>query len=176
LRAADDEILVADRVDFFRLEPVAAAEDAEHREVAGPVAAEQEIRADPHLADVQPVDQHVADEGFRIPVRQLGREADDRRALHAGVGNRFELLRRRHQERRRLVRADDARRVRVEGHHHRRRSALAGDTADPLEDLAMPAMDAVEVAQRQHRLPPVRRPRVFRKMDDVHQMVKTRPS
>ena len=110
----------------------------------------------------------VLDERFRIPARQLRREAHDRRALHAGRGDRLELLRLGHQQRRRLVGPDDARRMRIERHDDGRGAALAGDAAHAIEDLAMAAVHAVEVAEREHRLHPARRARVVGKVDDVH--------
>ena len=70
-RAADDEVLVADRVDLLGAEAVARAEAAQHGEGAGAIVAEQEVGADPHLDDVQPLDQHGAHERLGIPVRQL---------------------------------------------------------------------------------------------------------
>ena len=45
--AADDEILVADRVDFLGAKAVARAERAKYAEGAGPIVTEQEIRARP---------------------------------------------------------------------------------------------------------------------------------
>jgi hypothetical protein len=30
------------------------------------------------------------------------------------------------------------------------------------------AVEAVEIAEREHRIPPARRPRIIRKVDDVH--------
>ena len=166
--AADDEVLVAHRIDLFGLERVAGAELPQQRKVPGAVVAEEKIGADPHLRHVQPVGQHDADERLGIPARQLGREAHDRRAVHAGGGQRLELLRLRHQQRRRLVRPHDARRMRIEGHDHRGGAVLAGDAADSLEDLAVAAMDAVEIPQRKNRVFPARRAWIFRKVDDVH--------
>ena len=84
-RAADDELLVAHRVDLLGAEAVARAERSQQREVARALAAEEEVRADPDLGHVQPVDEHRAHERLRIPLRQLVREADDGRALDAGV-------------------------------------------------------------------------------------------
>src|SRR5579862_9494622 len=57
-RAADDEVLVANGIDLLRLESVARAKRAQHREVARAIVAEEEIRADPHLRHAQPVDEH----------------------------------------------------------------------------------------------------------------------
>ncbi len=80
----------------------------------------------------------------------------------------FQLLRLRHQERRRLVGTDDAWRMRVEGHHHGGDAAFAGDAAEAIEDLAVAAVQPVEISERQHRIPPSRRPRIVRKVNDVH--------
>ena len=82
-RAADDELAVADGVDLLGAKPVSRAERAQQREVAGAVAPEEEIRADPHLRDVQPLDEHRAHERLRVPLRQLVREPHDRRAVDA---------------------------------------------------------------------------------------------
>ena len=76
-----------------------------------------------------------------------------------GPMQRLEPLRLRHQQRRRLVRPDDARRMRVEGHRHRRAAMLGGAALHALDDLEMPAVQAVEVAERQHRMHQPRRPR-----------------
>jgi hypothetical protein len=130
--------------------------------------AEQEIRADPHLRHVQPFDQHSPHERLGIPLRQLMREAHDRRALHAGLLESLELLRLGHDERRRLVRSHDPRRMRVERHDDGRCAAFAGDTPQPLEDLAVASMHPVEIAQREHRLRPLLRPRIVWKMNDFH--------
>jgi hypothetical protein len=46
--------------------------------------------------------------------------------------------------------------------------ALAGDAAQTIEDLAVSAVQAVEIAEREHRIPPARRPRIVRKVNDVH--------
>jgi hypothetical protein len=54
--------------------------------------AEQEVRADPDFHHVQPVHEHVAQKRLRIPFRKLEREANHRDALHAGPGQRFDLL------------------------------------------------------------------------------------
>jgi hypothetical protein len=88
--------------------------------------------------------------------------------VHPGRRERFQLLRGRHHEQRRLVRPHDARRMRIEGHDDGGGPVFAGNAADPIEDFAVAAVYPVEVAERQDRLHPVRRPGVVRKMDDVH--------
>ena len=84
-RAADDELLVAHRVDLLGAEPVPRTERPQQREVAGPVAAEQEVRADPDLGHVQPFDEHRPHERLGVPLRQLVREPHDGHALDAGA-------------------------------------------------------------------------------------------
>ena len=81
---------------------------------------------------------------------------------------RLELLLERHQQRRRLVGPDDARRVGIEGQDERRAAALGGDAADALDDLGVTAVQAVEVAERQHGLVPARRARIIGKPGDFH--------
>ena len=177
-RAADDEVLVADRIDFLGAESVARAQAAQQREVAGAIVAEQKIRAHPHLRDVQPLDEHRAHERFRIPSRQLRCESDDGDAVHAAARQGLELLLVRHQQRRRLVGTDDLRRMRIERHRHRRRAALFGAPAHALDDFQVTAVHAVEIAEREHRLMPPRRPWIVRIVNDLHQrsISKVRPS
>ncbi len=166
--AADHEVLVPDRIDLLGLEAVAGAERPQQREVAGAVVAEEEIGADPYLRDVQPVDQRRPDERFRIPPRQIGGEAHDGRPLEAGLRERAELLLDRHQQRRRLVGTDHPRRMRIERHHHRGRAVLIGDAPHAIEDLAMAAVQPVEVPQREHRALPPRGARIVGIVDDLH--------
>src|SRR6185436_7945095 len=70
-RAADNELAVPDGIDLLRSEPVPRAQRAQQREVAGPVAPEEEVGADPHFCHMQPLDQHRAHERLGIPLRQL---------------------------------------------------------------------------------------------------------
>jgi hypothetical protein len=101
------------------------------------------------------------------------READDRHALHAGAAERLDPLLGRHQQRGRLVGTDHARRVWVEGHRGRRAATLARAAAHAVDDLRVAAVQAVEVAQREHGIVPAGR-RVFRIMGDHRSSV--RPS
>ena len=138
--------------------------------------AEQKVRAYPDFGDPQPVHENRPHEHFRVPARQLTGEADDGRALETGLLERIQFLRLRHQQRRRLVWPDHARRMGVEGHHHCRRAVLVADPADTVENLAVAAMQAVEIAQRQHRPHPVPRPWIVGKMNDVHRHTENRES
>ena len=83
---------------------------------------------------------------------------------------RLEPLRLGHQQRRRLVGPHDARRMRIEGHRHRRAAMLGGAALDALDDLEVPAVQAVEVAERQHRMHQPRRPGVVREVDGLHSL------
>jgi hypothetical protein len=47
---------------------------------------------------------------------------------------------------------------------------LAGAPPNALEDFPMAAMDAIEVAERQNGLNPMRGARIVREVDDVHEV------
>ena len=166
-RAADDEVLVTDRVDLLGAEPVPGAEAAKNAERTRSLVPEQEVGADPDLSDVEPLDQHGPDECLGIPQRQLAREPDDRDSLHASAPERLELLRSRHEQRWRLVGPQHARRMRIERHRGGRAGTFAGAAPHAIDDLHVPAMQTVEVAQRNDGLMPAER-RVFREMGDRH--------
>ena len=85
--------------------------------------------------------------------------------MHADPSDLVELLLGCHQQARRLVGTNHARRVGLKGHHDRRGAALDSDALEPLEDLAMAAMHAVEVAEGQNGLDPALRPLVVGKVD-----------
>jgi hypothetical protein len=104
----------------------------------------------------------------RYVLHDFRREANDGRSAHPRPREPLELLRLRHQQRGCLRRAHNARGVRVEGQHDRRHRALGRDAGHPLQDLHVPAMQAVEIAQRQHGAPPARRTRIVGKVNDVH--------
>jgi hypothetical protein len=167
-RAGDDELLVPDRVDLLSLESVAHAERAKQREVPGSIAPEQEVRAHPHFDRVHPVDKRFLDERFGIPPRELVREPHHHHAVHARTLQRLQPLRRRHQERRSLVRTDNARRMWIECHRHRRPAALPGPPTHAVDDLHVPAVQPVEVTEGQHGLRPARARRI-RKENYIHE-------
>ena len=177
-RAADDEVLVADRIDFLRAESVPRAQAAEQREVARTIVPEQKICAHPDFGDMQPLDEHRAYERLRIPLSQLRCESDDGHTVHAAASQRLELLLLRHQQRRRLVGADDLRRMRIERHRHRRGSTLFGPAPYALDDFQVTPMHAVEITEGEYRLMPPRRPWIIRIVNDLHQrsISKVRPS
>ena len=84
------------------------------------------------------------------------------------LAERVDPLLLRHQQRRRLVGADDLRRVRIEGHRHGDAAVLDGAALHALDDLEMSAVQAVEVAEREHGMHEPRRPRIVGKMQDLH--------
>ena len=168
--AAHDKILVAYRVDLVSPETVVLAERAQHREVPAAAVAEEKVRSNPHLRDPQPVHQHRPDERFRVPFRQLAREPHDCHAADARAMKRLEPLRFGHEQLRCLVRPQDARRMRIEGHRHRRAAMLGSTTPDALDDLEVTAMQAVEIAERQNRMHQPRRPGVVREVDGLHSL------
>ena len=93
-RARHHELLVAHRVDLLDPEAVLLAQGAQHREVAGPVAAEQEVGADPHLGDAQPVDQHRASRSVSGDhCDSSGVKRTTAAPVHAGPVERAQLLR-----------------------------------------------------------------------------------
>ena len=157
-RAADDEVLVADGIDLLGAEPVARTEAAQHRERPGTFVAEEEIGSDPDFRHVQPLDQDRAHKRFGVPSGELAGEPDDGDALHAGPRQRLDLLIGGHEERRRLVGPKHPRRVGLEGHRGGRARPLTGTAPDAVDDLHVPAVQPVEVAEREHGLlPPWRR-------------------
>jgi hypothetical protein len=95
-------------------------------------------------------------------------KAHDRASLDPGFSQRLEFLIQRHQEGRRLVRAHDARGMRVESQHERRPAPFGGHAPDALDDFAVTAMEAVEITKRQHRLMPARRTRIVWEPSYLH--------
>ena len=163
-RAADDEVLVADRIDLLGPEPVARAERCAAR-VKVPARSWPNRKLAP--TQTSTTCSHST-RTVRTNVSGSHREsssgeADDRDALHARAREGLDLLIRRHQERRRLVGPQHARRMRVEGHRRGRAGALPGPPADAVDDLHVSAVQPVEVAEREHRIVPARR-RVVGKM------------
>ena len=122
--AADDEVLVAHRIDLIGPEPVSLPQRAQQAEVAAAAVTEQKVRADPHFRDAQPLREHRAHERLGVPLRQLVGEPHHRHARDPGPVQRLEPLRLGHQQRRRLVGPHDPRRMRIERHRHRRAAVL----------------------------------------------------
>ena len=83
---------------------------------------------------------------------------------------RLEALRLGHQQRGRLVRPDDARGMRVEGHRHRRAAVFGGAAFHAIDDLLMSAVQAVEVAEGQDRVDEPRGPGVVGEVNGLHSL------
>ena len=136
------------------------------REGAGAFVAEQEIRPDPDFDDVQPLDEHGAGRTSPDPTATapwVKRTTATPCMPDAASASSFCSL---------VISSggalsgrSDARRVRLEGHRRRRAAALAGAAPDAVDDLHVPAVQPVEVAQRQHRIVPARR-RIIGKVGD----------
>ena len=77
-------------------------------------------------------------------------------ASRPGALERLELLIERHQQRRRLVGPQHARRMRIEDHRHRRAVPLAGLPAHLVDELLVAAVQPVEIAERDDRMRPLR--------------------
>ena len=172
--AADDKFLVADRIDLFGAKAIPLSQHPQRREVPAALVSEEEIGADPDFRHVQPFDQHRAHERVRIPARQLAGEANHGDAVDPRLAERGNPLIFCHQERRRLVGAYHLRRMRIERHRHGDAAMLDGAALHALDDLEVSAVQAVEVAERQHRMHEPGRPRIVGKMQDLHQAT-TRP-
>ena len=167
-RAADDEVLVADRVDLLGAEAVARAERcaAPRRCRRGRGRTGSSRRPRPRRrAAIRPA---------RCARTSRDPSCDSSRVKRTTAtpcmparAERLELLLRRHQQRRRLVGAEDARRMRIEGHRGGRAAALARAPPHAVDDLHVPAVQAVEVPEREHRVGPARR-RVVGEVGDVH--------
>ena len=63
--------------------------------------------------------------------------------------------------------------MRIERHDDGCRGTLAGDAAHAIEDLAMTAVQPVEIAEGEHGLRPAWRTQVVGKVNDVHLKVET---
>ena len=167
-RAADDEIVVAHRIDLLDAEAVARPSERSSEKLPERSRPNRKLPPTHTSAGVQPArrarrgrtcsgshrDSSCVKRTKATPSMPALRSASTR----CGVG---------HQQRRRLVGPDDARRVRIEGHHDRRRALLAGLAADALDDLLVAAVQAVEVAERDDRPAPVRRARIVGIEDHV---------
>src|SRR5207245_3835800 len=91
-------------------------------------------------------DEEAARELLRRAAGELAVEAQHDEQLDAGGLDEPLLLLGGGEQRRRLARAQQLQRVRVEGDEGRRQAELAGPRDDAVEDGALPAVDAVEVA------------------------------
>jgi hypothetical protein len=125
---------------------------AQRRQVAGAGRAETEVVSDQHPAHVEARDEHVVDEGRGRERRQPCVEARDERDRDAERAKELELLSQLGQAGRRAVALEELARVRVEREHRRRQPQVVGGLDEPRQHGLVPAVHAVEIADRQrHR-------------------------
>ena len=79
------------------------------------------------------------------------RERNDRHEVDSGRREKPDLLLPGEQRRRRLARRQNGEGMRLEGHQHRRQTEGAGAGHDTVENRALPAVNAVVVADGDHR-------------------------
>ena len=113
--------------------------------------AEDEIVADHDMGDLEPLAQHLDDEGLGALARQLAVEMQHEEMVEA---DRLELAhldaKGRQAEGRRVGREEFAR-VRLEGHHRVAGPELAGMARRGGDHRVVATMDAVEIADRDYR-------------------------
>ena len=109
-----------------------------------------EVEAGHGVADAELAVEDAGHELLRALAGEVAREGllDD--GVEAELGEQARLHRRRRQEEQRHVRAEDGARMRLEGQHQRRHAAPVGFLARALEHRLVAAMDAVEIADRDH--------------------------
>jgi hypothetical protein len=110
---------------------------------------EQEVGAT-QTRDVEPLTSTVRTNVWD-PEPQLAREPDDRDSLHARAPERLEPLRSRHEQWWRLVGPQHPRGCGSSVIRGGRAGTFAGAAPHAIDDLHVPAMQTVEVAQRTRR-------------------------
>ncbi len=129
---------------------VLLAEGGERRGVARPLVAEAKVEADHDVADAEPAREHVVDEALGRFGHQMPIERQDVQVIDPEPGQEARLDPQRGQSRRRLLRRQDLARMRLEGDHAERRAEVAGPRPRGLDQGAVAAVHAVEIADRDH--------------------------
>ena len=93
--------------------------------------------------------EHVVDERLRCERREPAVEARDDRARDAERREMLELRAERREPRRRRAAREELARMRIEREHRRRQREILRGFDEPGEHRLVPAMDAVEIADRQ---------------------------
>ena len=137
----------------FDSESMRGTGSLQQREIASAPLAEAKIVTNDQMASTQAVDQHLRNELVGRQRREAGVEAADHGLLDTGIGQQFELFAESRQARRRRGRAEEFARVRFEGKNGGWQTGLARDIAQAAQQGTMPAMHAVEIADRQCRRP-----------------------
>src|SRR5437867_2511562 len=118
----------------------------ELRQIAFASRAETEIASDVHVVDLQGGDQKFLNESVRGPAREFVRERNHQQRVDVHRPKDFLLLSERQDLLRYTVGSDDRKRMRVECDHRRRALRFARTPHDATNNLLMPGMHAVEVA------------------------------
>src|SRR6185369_2553769 len=121
------------------------------RDVSAPVAAEVEVVANENELRVQDLDEETADELVGIDRRKPAREMLDDREVGAFGGNRAQTIGQRHDPERSSFGTNDGNRMRLEREDDGAGTAPGRFGAKSFENDLMPAMDAVEVSDRDDR-------------------------
>jgi hypothetical protein len=134
------------------VEAVLAAELVEGRGAAGRLGAEAEVLADHDGARRQRVDEHPLDELLGRPRGQIPVEAQDQHGVDTCLEQQVTTLVDRGEPPRRPLRQQHLHGVRVEGDgDHRQPAECVGSGAGAADHHPVSAVDAVEVADGDHR-------------------------
>ena len=112
--------------------------------------AENEIVADDHMARAQAAHQDLVDKGVGGPARHLRIEGQDEQEVYPHLLELARLAAERCQAKRSVIGLEIAARMRFEREDGQRRAGLLRDRAGPVDDGAMPPMNAIEVAHNDH--------------------------
>jgi hypothetical protein len=131
-----------------------APESFEQGHVAGRAVPEPEVVADHDRRRVQRLDQHIVHERIGVEPGERRRERHHAERIHTELLDQLGLADRLGQHRRMRARADHLGRVRVERHHHRLQTEVAGAFHGVPDDRLVAAVHTVEDADRHHRPAP----------------------
>jgi hypothetical protein len=133
-----------------QLEAARRAREPERLDAAGPPPAEAEARPLHDVPRREPPDDHLLDELLRLHGEHGAVGGGRHDPVAPGLEEQAALDLRRDHALRRVLRAEDEVRRRLEGHRHDRRGRGAGQLPGHLEDPAVAEVHAVEVPDRQH--------------------------
>jgi len=134
-----------DRGQDFDLVAAPAAETFQKRDIAGALRAEAKILADQEPPRLEPLRQHLLDEGIRRQRRERAVEPLNVGALHAVRREQLDLLAQRRQARGRGPRGEEFAWVGLEGEHTGLQPARSRAREQALQQGLVPAVDAVEI-------------------------------
>ena len=138
------------RLDQRHAEAVLATERGQEVGVAGAPVSEAKVEADHHVAHAEPARQHVVHELLGRLAHEMLVEGEREQLADAEFLQDAYLGPEWRQAGRRLVGSKHLARMRLEGDHAERRPELSRPLARRLDQRAMAAVDAVEVADRHH--------------------------